>query len=485
MTVNTGVSTSLRRPQTFHTMAYMQGGRSLVPLPQRLLLIGTAKGGTAVAGTIYPINDPVETDALFGVGQRLSLMCRKAFETAGFIGQGPFMFAVGVAEPGGGAAHTQTFTFTGAATAGGNGVFRIAGRTLTVPINVGDSVTVMASALNIAINAQKQFLPVTSTSAIGVTTATENSKGVGGQDVIYEVVSVPPGVTCVTAQGAAGTGVADETTALANAAGPDYDAIAFENHASADIALALAHVIAAWTASEKKWRWAVFGEPGSIGTGTTLSSAANDRAIAVIECEQCFSLPGEMAAAGAVALLSKARPNGNWDGMRLPLFPPYDAFAFTNTEVESALAAGLTPLTPVVDPQTRVQQPGVVAIQKFVTTCTTQGGQPFEALRDIAVPRTGAFIARQIDAAFAAKFGAAANPDGVLLDDDAIPRIRDMVATILYAAQDNKILTGVDVDIQQLVVEKDLSAPGRVNVDVAYTVVLGLHQVAFVHRVKI
>jgi hypothetical protein len=64
MTINTGISSSLRRPQTFHTFTYQQGGRSLVPLPQRLLLIGTMKGGTAVAGTIYQINDPRDRQLL-------------------------------------------------------------------------------------------------------------------------------------------------------------------------------------------------------------------------------------------------------------------------------------------------------------------------------------------------------------------------------------------------------------------------------------
>ena len=60
-----------------------------------------------------------------------------------------------------------------------------------------------------------------------------------------------------------------------------------------------------------------------------------------------------------------------------------------------------------------------------------------------------------------------------------------MISTILYNCQDAKILTNVDADLAQLVVEKDPSAPGRLNVDVTYTVVLGLHQVAFVHRVTI
>jgi phage tail sheath gpL-like len=83
----------------------------------------------------------------------------------------------------------------------------------------------------------------------------------------------------------------------------------------------------------------LLGEPGSIGTVTPLATAANDRAIAVIGCRGCKSLPGEMATAAGVALLSPSRPNGNWDGMRVPLFQPDDANEFTNTEVETLLAA--------------------------------------------------------------------------------------------------------------------------------------------------
>ncbi len=485
MPINTGISPSLRRPQTFHTKQYLQGGRALVPLPQRALLIGTMKGGTAVAGTIYAIDDAQQTDALFGVGSPLALMCRKAFETCAVLGAGPFLFAVGVAEPGAGVQRVQTITATGPATAAGTVVFRIAGRTFNVGVANGDSANTIAAAIESAIDAARLLLPLTASVAGAVVTTTHVAKGENGQDCLIEVVSVPAGVTVVVAQTSAGTGVMDPTAALAAAAGPEYDAIALENHKAADIALAITHVTASWGAAEKKWRWILFGETGSIGTATALAAAANDRAILLLNCELSPSLPCELAVAGAIAKLSKSRPNGNWDGQKLPIYPPPDAYDFTNSEVESALAAGITPLKAVVDPQTRVQQPGVVAIQKFVTTKTTESGVPFEALRDLAVPRTGAYLARQIDAAFVQRFGAAANPDGVLLTDDTIGQIRDMVANILYTAQDARIVTNVDVDLQSLVVEKDLSSPGRVNVDVTYTVVLGLHQVAFVHRVTI
>jgi len=48
----------------------------------------------------------------------------------------------------------------------------------------------------------------------------------------------------------------------------------------------------------------------------------------------------------------------------------------------------------------------------------------------------------------------------VLEDDDTVAQVRDMVANILYAAQDAKILKNVDTDITKLVVEPDPSALG-------------------------
>ncbi len=485
MAIITGVPTSLRKPQSFHRFVYQQGGRSLTPLAQRAVLIGVQKGGTGVAGQIYSIADIGEVEGLFGVGQELTLMCMKAFETCDLFGSGPQIFAIPVAENGAGVAATYTFTASGVATESGNVVIQIAGRTITVPVALGDSANTVAAAVAAAINTYKRFLPVTAAAALAVVTATLNWKGDTGADVKCITKSTPAGIGLVAAAGAAAAGINDPTAALAAALGADYDTLALANHKAADIALALTHVTQAWGVSEKKWRWVVFGEHGTIGTATALASAANDKGIVLAECEGCTNLPSEIATAMSIAISSRSRPNANWDGLELPLTPPVEADQFTNTEIETALAAGLTPLQAVVNPTTRVAKSNVTAIVKAVTTQTTLSGQPFEVLRDLAVSRAGAFIARQIDAKFAERFGAAANPDGVLLDDDAIPRIKDMISAILYASADARIVTNVDEDLALLVVEKDPSAPGRLNIDVTYTVVLGLHQVAFVHRVTI
>lgn len=483
MPITTGVPSTLRRPATFHRFIYQSGGRALTPLPQRTVLIGTMKGGSGVASTIYTLADPQQTDALFGIGTSLALMCRKAFEMQALLGVGPFLFACPVAENAAGVARTQTFTLTGTATVSDNLIIRIAGRTIAVPVSVGDTAAVVAGALNVAVNAQTKVLPGTSTVAAAVATFTAAHKGVWGADIAFSVDNIPSGLTCVTAQGVAGSGAMDETLALAAVAGSDYDTIALENHNTTAVALGLAHVTQSWAPTEKKWRWLVYGEPGTIGSATTLASAANDKAMLFPNFEACPNLPGEIATTVACAVTSKTRPNANWDNMQLPLYPPPEAFVFTNTEIETALAAGVLPLTAVISPSTRAIQQNVSAIVKMVTSSTTIDGQPSELLRDLAVSRASAFMARQLDSKYAERFGASANPDGVLLDDDAIARVRDMVAAVNFAAQDGKILKNVETDIGKLVVEIDPNTTGRLNVENAYTVVLGLHQVPFVHRV--
>lgn len=488
MTINTGINPSLLRPQTFHVLTYLLGGRTLVPIPQRMLLIGMqSTAAMATAQVIIPVNDPGEIDNLFGMGSFLALMARKAIETMNTLGSGPALFACPLADTT--TARVELLTITGPATADGTLVFRIAGRYINVPVKNGDSATTIAAAARDAINALKQILPLTASAAAGVVTMTFVCKGVLGNDCVFSNVTTPAGLTAVFSQSVAGAGVLDIQPALDAAAGQEFDVIAICNHASADITEINTHIATTWSASEKKPRWFFIGEPGSISTATTLASAANHEGVEIINAEQSPSLPCEMAAAGGAAALSISRPNGNFDGMKIPIYPPPISFDFTTGEVETALGSGITALKSIVDVATKNVVEGVMYITRLVTSRTTtlQGGSqvPFGLLRDFGVSRTAWFMARQYDLLFAARFGASANPDGVLDDDDSQKKIRDLVTDANYAAQDQKILKNVDSDKAKLVVEDDPVTSGRVNVDVAYTIIVGLHQVAFVHRAQV
>jgi phage tail sheath gpL-like len=483
MPVNTGINAALLRPQTFHVLTYLRAGRALVPLPQRLCLIGAqSAAATAIAQVVVECDDPTQTDALFGLGSTLALMCRKAFACAAMQGQGPQIFACPLAETT--TKRAGTFTITGPATADDNLIFRIAGRWYTVGVANGTTATNIGVAVDNAIKANYQDSAYTSGNAAGVVTITAVEKGVLHNDTIVDVVHVPPGVTCVFAQTIAGAGVLDLQPALDAIAGQQFDGIAICNHASADITEINTHLATTWAASEKKPRWFFIGEPGTIGTAVAL--AANHEGIVIGSMEQSRSMPYEIATALAVGALSKSRPNANYDGMQLPLYPPPIAFDYMTSEVETALNAGLTAFKSVIDPVAQTVVDGVVSVTRLITTRTTINALPFILLRDFGVSRTAWAMAKQYDIAYVAKFGSTgANPDGVLLSEDTIQLIRDMVIGINKAAEDNTWLHNVDFDTQKLVVEADANAIGRINVDTSYTIVVGLHQVAFIHRAQL
>ncbi len=485
MTVNTGINASLRRPQTFHRFTYLLGGRLLTPLAQSLVLIGMqSDAATATAEQVYDIQDVEQGDALFGRGSEVALMIRTALKTASKLGSGPRIKAIGITEATGNK-NVQTLTFSGTATESGNFVFSVAGRVYAVGVSSGDAHTTVATAVNTVLQSVQEELPIASTVATPVVSLTNVVKGTNGSQVSVVVISKPAGIACVVATGTAGSGIVDITLSLDAIAGIDIDGIAIGNFASADVTDALTHLAAMWQPQTKKWRWLGIGTRGTIGAATTLASAANDRSILVFCCEGSPSLPCEIAAAGMVALLSRERPNTNYDGMGLPLYPCTVANAFTGTEVETALAAGIIPLSPVIDVNTRSVVDGVLKIEKMVTTKTTENSLPYEPLREVVVSRVGAFMARQIDIAYVARFGPSANPDGVLLDDDTIDRVRDMIAALCSDAEDFSIIKNVAENLAELVVEEDDESVGRCDVDLPYTVVMPLHQVAAIHRVKV
>lgn len=484
MTVNTGINSSLLKPQTFHVLTFLRGSRALEPIPQRICLIGPmGDAGTATAGEVIELSDPTENGTLFVQGSVMHLMAAKAFETIAYLGQGPRVYACPLADTT--TKRAMTITITGTATDDKDLIMKIAGRPVVVGVASGTVQNGIASALDSKIDELAEILPVTSAVAANVVTITDVTAGTLGADIMVDVVQKPTGVTVAVLETVAGAGALDISTALDAVAGQDFDALALATHHTATLTPVATHIASTWSASEKKPRWIVLGETGSIGTATTLASTANHEGVLVLNWEQSRSLPYEIAAAGAVLLCSKNRPNANYDGAKLPLYPPPIAYAYTNTEIESALNAGVTPLSPVVDPTAKTVVDGVGKVERLITTRTTRNSIPFSLLRDVGVSRTAWAMAKQYDIAFEQRFGSEAQPDGPLLTDETMEQIRDMVIGINYAAEESQWIRNVDDDKAKLVVERDSTAIGRVNLDVAYTIVVGLHQAAYVHRAQL
>lgn len=489
MTINTNVPNSLLRPQTFHTFTFLRAGGKLTSVPLRIALIGAklTTGATATNGVVYDMTGltNADSDALFGVSSELALMKRQADACSKLFGAGPRVFCVSVAESGG-VANVQTITCVGTATSDGNQIVRVAGRTFIVGVRNGDSQNTNATAISNALKARQSELPVIVSVATNVVTLTHATKGINGVDVKVSVDQQVSGMVATVATSVAGTGATDHQPALDALAPLRYDGIVFANHASADITEILSDITTRWGASSKNWAFYFLGEMGTIATGTALAAAANHMAVQVASMEGCLNTAGEMAVAHAMMVFSRERLNASYDGVTVPLYPPAAATIYTGPEVETALAAGLTPFTAVIDSTGAITQ-NLAKCERAVTTHTTQSSQPDDKVRDIGIPRTAVGIAIQIDIAAAERFGADANPDGVRQSTETDGLIRKMIAAILRAEARDQVIDPdlVEDDITQTVVEHDLVTSGRSNVALFYHPLGSQHQIVWQHNVTV
>lgn len=488
--INTGVPNSLLRPQTFHTFTFLRAGGKLTNVPLRIALIGAAKGGTAVAGTVYDMTGltPADGDALFSAGTagtELSLMHRESIACAGLFQRGPRVFCVPVAESAG-VANVQTITCVGTATTDGNQIHRIAGRTFVVGVRNGDSQNTNAAAIANAFKARAIELPVIVTVATNVVTLTHTTKGINGVDVKVTCDQQVAGMVATVATSVAGTGATDHQPALDALSPLRYDGIVFANHASADITEILADLAVRWGAASKTWAFYFMAEMGSIATATALAAAANDKAVQIVSFEGCLNTAGEMATAHAMLIFSRERLNASYDGAKVPLFPPAAATIYTGAEVETAIAAGLTAYTAVIDSTGAITQ-NLAKCERAVTSHTTSSSQPDDKVRDIGIPRTSVGIAIQIDIAAEERFGVDANPDGVRQSTQTDSLIKKMWASIarLEAADEVLDAAQVEADIAATVVEHDSVVSGRSNVALFYHPLGSQHQIVWQHNVTV
>jgi len=227
--VSTGLPESWAVPLFWATVDGSLAGN--LTQQQPALLVGQynstgGQAGTATANVPVAVGSPQLGQLLFGRGSMLDRMCKAFFK----VNPNQLLYAVPVADPGGGAAATGTITIATASTAAGTLSIYIAGQLVTVSVAAADPVATVATNLAAAINANLD-LPVTAVAAAGVVTCTCIWKGLTGNDItaipnylgasagqIFPLgltVTIPPPTT-TSAWMTTGTGVPTFTTAIAN-----------------------------------------------------------------------------------------------------------------------------------------------------------------------------------------------------------------------------------------------------------------------------
>ncbi|HZV08744.1 MAG TPA: hypothetical protein VFF94_03265, partial [Novosphingobium sp.] len=206
---------------------------------QRTLLIGQmTSAGTFTANTPVRLASVSEAIAGAGFGSILAQM-------AGYYGNADSageVHALPLSDAAGAAAATGTITVTGPATAAGTIALYVAGVLVSVPVNSGDTASVIAANIAADINASSGQsistmiscgLPVTASAAAGVVTLTARNAGLAGNDIDVRVnyrgvaggEALPAGVGIAIVAMAGGASNPAITNALAALVDKTYDFI--------------------------------------------------------------------------------------------------------------------------------------------------------------------------------------------------------------------------------------------------------------------
>lgn len=448
MAIRVSYPTDKRRPGAGVEFDLTSNSQSLAPVARAVLVIGIAKGGTQSALKPLQVFSDRDAEDAFGAGLEVTLMARKALETGRLLGAAPQVWAIGLDESAGGTAATSTITITGPATAAGDVVVRIAGRTARAAVAIGDTATTIAAALKLAIDRLGAQLPVTAGVALGVITLTARAKGVWGNEAQLAKVQAPAGVGVALVQPTNGAGVVSIVSALDAALTRDYFSIAIGNHVAQDITDWAAHAATAWATMTKRFRYLFVGERGSLGTAQGLSAAANSNRVIVVSCPSTPSPSYELAASVAGASQVHENPAYNRNGLVLPLYPPDIDLVLIDSQIESALGSGCTPLTPDTTGQ-------YLKIERLVTTQTTVSGAPFEGLLDYGNSWAIAKFAKECDPLFARML------EGKSLSDDLLTDLRAVAKRELRRREASGWFIDVELLIAQLKVERDPNVSTR------------------------
>lgn len=358
----------------------------------RCLLVGMKTSGGTIVADAAPIGPYTDLDSVLTVAGNNSQLASMA--RAAFLASPTCQVWLGaVAEPSGTAA-TVTCALSGTHTAGGDIIFRINGVTYDTGIGASDTLDQIGAAVVAKVNGDTAC-PFTAAYNSGTTTITFTCGNKGAQGIEWAVyidkTSLPSGLTAtLTGSGAtadgngvfagassSGTGTEDVTNILATLAGHTFHRIGVGQNDATNAGRWKTYVEAKAAPLVQRYELLVFGANGSLSNTTSLAQTTlNEKLGQVVAARTSESHPANIAAAVAALRSSTeggSAENGNWvpdyDGAQLVGLAPYqrttESNQWTDTEVETLLNAGVTPLVTV---------DGVMVMVRAITSYSLLGG---------------------------------------------------------------------------------------------------------------
>ncbi|MEW6562714.1 MAG: phage tail sheath C-terminal domain-containing protein [Pseudomonadota bacterium] len=453
------IPSSIRKPGKYFEFNTALAVRTLPGNLQKTLIVGQRlAAGTVAANTPVDVFSDVEAATYFGRGSVAHLMARAALQANNYLA----LSMIALDDAAGSIAATKTATFTGNATGAGSAMLNVGDQSVVVAVSNADTPTIIAAALAAQI-AKQPDLPYTAAAALGVVTLTSKNKGTLGNGIVVSSSVTAPGVAVAVAAGTAGATDPTIATALATVFAAGHNIIISAWNDSVNLTALRTHLDSVSGPLEQRGAIGIYAHTGTLAQSTTLAASINSGRIGGILVPSGYENAYEVAASYGAVVASEEDPARPLNTLPLTgiLANPL-ANRSSRTEQENALYNGVTPTE--VGPGDKVQ------IVRAITTYTLDPqGVPDTSLLDLTTIRTLDYVRRACRERIALRFPrdklSARTPD----------KVRSELLDVLYKLEELEIVQNVEQWKPQLIVERDLQDPNRLNAKIPTNVVNGLH----------
>lgn len=383
------IPSTLRVPGTYTEFDDASPLRGLVKQFFKNLLIGQkTSAGTATANVPVKFTSKEQAKALFGPGSMLALMAQSA------LANDPVteLWAIPLADNGGGVAAHGTVTFTGPATVAGTLSFRFGDHLVEVGVDAGDADTDLATALAAAITADTD-LPFTAVAASAVVTYTAKNKGTIGNKYLISInffadEATPAGVGVTIVQPASGATDPSLTAAISGMGETQYNLIAFPYITTSPLNTIEAELNDRWGPLRAIDGHLIGALDDTQGNLTTLGAGRNSKHSTIVGVHSMPTPGFKLAAAimGSISISAQNDPALPFQTLVVKdVLGPALASRFTLEERNQLLHSGIATV--------KFDEDGTTRVERLITTYqTSSGGAPDTSFLDLEPKLVRSFL---------------------------------------------------------------------------------------------
>lgn len=460
---------TIRTPGVYVEVDASRASKGVGELPHVTLIVGQkTSAGSATSGGLYQPRSPDDARALFGQTAQIA----ETFAAYRSVDPLTEVWCIPLADNASGVAATGSITWTGPSTEAGSVPFYVGGRRVVVAVPNGTSATALET-LALAAFALEADLPVTVGADAGTgVDFTAVNKGVSGNQIFLGVAlqpgeRIPAGLAFTVTPMASGATEPAHSAAVTAMGEDQYHTIVVATSDATQVGLYVTELESRFGGLRQIDGQIFVGKFDSRANLTTLGNSFNSNTLTLIgsEASAVKALPWEQAARAAAysALQAQIQPARALTGKNLLTSAAPRGSRFDRANRDILLSDGVS--------TTFASSDGRELIERLVTTYQTNSlGFPDQAFQDLSTCRLLSALRYTMRNRIGTKFA------NFLLANDGSEVTGQPVVTPSIIRSELIALFGDWADLAwvergtidqfkaELVVERDLSDPNRVNV---------------------